>query len=242
MKTQAARLQYVLSEINKTPYEFSKELGYKRPDSIYHVLNQQQKISTSMQERIMKTNYEINEVWLISGKGSPFIKKVLKGSYGSEYFSNGMAIYPARLKFQDIKLLAKNFAQQIFTEELNISYEVKVRASNIEGLEFIYTTFSIENNEKYLDRNYSLLISPEWKVCQYFDFWRITQRSRRCENLLNISNDFRKTYLQCFENKIRSLLDTFDESYFDDEDSDNNLTQMNKDKEGFVQIYSTDLR
>lgn len=74
--TQAKRLQFILSELHITPYRFSKILGYKRPDSIYHILSGHQKISTKMQRRINETKYEINVNWLISGKGVPFQKQV----------------------------------------------------------------------------------------------------------------------------------------------------------------------
>ena len=43
MNSQGLRLQYVLNELKITPYRFSKLLGYKSPDTIYHILNEKQK-------------------------------------------------------------------------------------------------------------------------------------------------------------------------------------------------------
>lgn len=242
MKTQATRLQYILSELQITPYEFSKVLGYKSPDSIYHVLNGIQNISTNMLNRIRNTEYEINENWLITEKGTPFVKRVTKGEYGNEYFSNGIVIYPARLNFYDIRKLAGKLADVIFYAPDSNNYTVKARASLNEGLEFIYTTYYIESNKRHYDKQYALSISPNWKITNFFDYWRLEQKTRRCQNLLYLTNDSRLTYAESFETKVREILDELDEYYFEEEIDSNKFDSECKTKDGFVELYETDSR
>lgn len=241
-RTESARLQYILSELQITPYEFSKKLGYKSPDSIYHILNGVQKISTNMLNRIRNTEYEINENWLVTEKGTPFIKRVVKGEYGNEYFSNGMVIYPARLNIYDVKKLAKKLAEVIFYDPESTNFKVKARTSLIEGIEFIYTTFFIDSNERHYDRQYSLNISPNWKITNFFDYWRIEEKSRRCQNLLDLTNDSRLTYIEEFETKVRGILDELDKDYFDEKFYSDKFDSECKTNDGYIELYETDSR
>ena len=242
MNTPHGRLQSALAALGISAYQFSQLLGYKRPDSVYHVLNGQKALSENMIERIKNSPLEINTDWLITGDGEPLIKKVVKGEYGEEYFSDGRVIYPARINFMDARKLVKALARTMFGKhEDEYSYEVKVRPCAIEGLEIIYTTFTVLQAEKYLDKSYCVVVAPNWKVTHFYDYWRISQPDRRCQNLLR-NEDIARTYIQSFECQIREILDTFTESYFDDMDEHLEIGKEVKDSEGFVKIYSTDIR
>lgn len=72
MENVSERLKKVLEVLKITPYEFSKVLGYKSPDSIYHILNGKQNISRSMIEKISQNYHDISINWLMVGQGSVF--------------------------------------------------------------------------------------------------------------------------------------------------------------------------
>ena len=57
-------------------------------------------------------------------------------------------------------------------------------------------------------------MSPEWKIISFFDFWRINNPTRRCQNLLEITNDSRRTSIEAFETRTREFLDEIDENCF----------------------------
>lgn len=70
----------------------------------------------------------------------------------------------------------------------------------------------------------------------------VNEPIRRCQNLLNISNEFRVTFLESLETEIRKVLDTFDAKYYEYNDRENPFTHMSKDEDGFTLIYNTDAR
>lgn len=72
MKDVSERLKELITMLNISPYEFSKVLGYKSPDSIYHILNGKQSLSRSMIENINTKYSQVNINWVLFGKGAMF--------------------------------------------------------------------------------------------------------------------------------------------------------------------------
>lgn len=242
MKSSFSRLQFAISKLEVTPYEFSRKIGYKRPDLVYQVLNNKKNISDNMIKRISDSEFNINIDWLKTGKGTPFVKKLLKGSYGNEYSANGEIVYPARLRFREVRQIALGFANIIGELENRGNYEVKARPSIQEGIEFIFTTYGIEENKRYNDDQYVLIMSPEWKVELFFDFWRVDSPNRRCQNLYSLMEEKKTKYQSRFENVVCDIIESIDKSYFEYHERGIFFNSLNKDEDGFAILYNTDLR
>lgn len=200
------RMTKVLSELKISPYKFSKELGFKRPDTLYQFISGQINMSERFREAIRATPYNINLDWIDTGKGQPFIYKITRGRYGLEYFIDGKIVYPARLDFHFIKRIAHDFAKIIIPNWEFASYLIEVRNSGVEGLDFRYTTFGIEDGVKYNDHYFTIILSHEWEVLNFSEFWRIDEPSRRAENLMRLGSDFVELYSQAFENALYLIL------------------------------------
>ena len=228
-QTQGERLLYILSELKITPYRLSKELGYRSPDSVYRVLNNEKQVS---QRFIMALGhrYGINSRWLLYGEGNAFNYKITKGFYGNEFSYNGKLIYPARLKFYKIREIAEAFAKVIFGDSDTEDYNVETKVVLIDGLEFRYTTFTIENERVFYDKYYSVIILPDWSLGAFFDFWRIEGENRRCQNLFELLPERRQDFIDVLfpilhEIEVCSVL----------ADDDDILFKNNE----YIKIYST---
>ena len=241
MSTHSSRLQRILAELKITPFQFAKELGYKRPDSVYQILNGESRITTQFVERLKNTDYKINTNWLLLGEGIPIAARIEKGEYGNEIGVEGQIFYPARLNFNHVRKLARFVSKAVFSYEEEQDYMVKARSFSIEGLEIVYTTLHFENGRQYPEKMYVVTIQPDWRVSSFFDFWRIEEESKRCQNLIDMSKDLRQQYLESFEMQIAMLIN--------DIDRNENLRDMipfteegGQDKNGYIEIYSTDIR
>lgn len=68
----------VLNTYDSSPYNFSRELGFKSPSTIYHIINGVNKISTELVERIRNSRFKnINTDWLVFGFGNQVMKNRL---------------------------------------------------------------------------------------------------------------------------------------------------------------------
>lgn len=206
LNSQPKRLSWLINKLELTPYQLSKELNYKSPASIYHILKNIKKINNSFSNRLKLYNPTINTDWLITGWGDPFIHKY---EFKEIVSSNSKIIYPARLDFFNIKKIAILFSKIIFTTPDDENFSIKVRKCGVEGLEFIYTTYNYYENQKSKDRYYTIIIQPDWRITFHFDFWRVEEITRRCENLLNISHKIE----QYFQNSISEFLVFLDKNY-----------------------------
>lgn len=236
-KTPNQRLQWILSDINITPYKFSKDLEYKTPDIIYNIINDKNNINKNLLNRIELSKHPINIEWIKTGFGDPLNRKLDKGGYGNELGHNYIIIYPNRLDFNFLKNFAENFAVALNIE--SDSYSVEVRTANIVGLEFKFTIYSEVKDIVIKDKYYSLTLNPDWNISNFFDFWRVREESMRCQNLLELYRNIP----QKFENAIYPIIERLkiliestnnDEILFDD--------IYLKDTLNFKMLYKTDER
>jgi hypothetical protein len=240
LDSEGKRLQWIIGELGMTPYQFSKELGYKSPDTVYHIINGINKISDNFAKNLDESGFHINSFWVLKGRGEPFKFKLTQGQHGNEYSAGGRIIYPGRLDFYWVNRIAKCFADIIFADPffspVEESYRVEVRKCAVEGLEFIYTTYNFDKGKKYLQKYFSIILQPDWKVTCYFDFWRIEEESRRGQNLLDLSETFDSTASEQFENSLYLLLNGIVDSEINDPlfDFDYNSN--------FIELYRTDSR
>jgi len=63
------RIKLLLRFLKTSPILFSRSLGYKRPDTIYNVLNNKYGISSDLVNKIISKYPEINPQWLLAGEG-----------------------------------------------------------------------------------------------------------------------------------------------------------------------------
>src|SRR5689334_11259074 len=109
-KTVGERIVRLIEYLKITPYQLSKELGYKRPDSIYNVINDKSKMGGNLISK-MKDRYEtLNINWLMKGTGEMFNKQI-NAPYGNEIIKDKMIIYPSKLTYEYLKSLSLNFAR-----------------------------------------------------------------------------------------------------------------------------------
>ena len=71
MNTFGERLAYFIELVGMRPAEFSREVGYKRPDKIYHAIDNKFKLSLESLEDIAVRFPDLNLDWLIRGEGEP---------------------------------------------------------------------------------------------------------------------------------------------------------------------------
>lgn len=69
MNTFGERLGYFIELVGMRPAEFSREVGYKRPDKIYHAIDNKFKLSLESLEDVAARFPELNLDWLIRGDG-----------------------------------------------------------------------------------------------------------------------------------------------------------------------------
>ena len=75
MNTFGERLAYFIELVGMRPAEFSREVGYKRPDKIYHAIDNKFKLSLESLEDIAVRFPELNLDWLIRGDGEALKSK-----------------------------------------------------------------------------------------------------------------------------------------------------------------------
>lgn len=63
------RIRLLLRFLRTSPILFAKSLEYKRPDTIYNVLNDKYGISSDLVNKIITKYPEINPQWLLTGEG-----------------------------------------------------------------------------------------------------------------------------------------------------------------------------
>lgn len=88
MNTFGERLAYFIELVGMRPAEFSREVGYKRPDKIYHAIDNKFKLSLESLEEVAARFPELNLDWLIRGDGEAL--KVPPIQVGSPQRNNEM--------------------------------------------------------------------------------------------------------------------------------------------------------
>ncbi|WP_109435644.1 hypothetical protein [Aquimarina sp. AU119] len=235
------RLQMVLIELDVTPYKFSKELSYKSPDTVYHIINGKNGLSNNFLKRIEDSNYSINIDWLKTGHGEPLNHSIGKGKYRNEIFCEDKILYPSELNFFFIKKIAIAFAKVIDIEET--SYKVDAKIAGIKGLEFRYITFGEQENKLSKHRIYSIILGLDWIISSYADYWdMIARNSIKGQNLLELysSNGIK----QIFENAIFPIhKEIHDTKNLWEKDSEPFLIEKFLEiDDPFKELYNTDSR
>lgn len=242
METHGERLVHLISKLKITPYQLSKELGYKRPDSIYTVINNSSKIGGKFISKLKQRYPTVNINWLVDGRGEMFKRKIRKGDYGCEILKNGVIIYPAKLSFEYLKRLAYNFSKRLWIYPEEMLFKMEARIVMTDGLEFKATTYGYDANRLFLNKMYSILVMPDWQVAGLFDFWRIEEESRRCQNLFKLTpdsiNDFNNAIYESIEDLENGQQDNHFQvdPYFKDDNwheilvSDPRINQKSKGK------------
>lgn len=71
--TDDKKLETVLNALGKSAHAFSKEMGYKSPASVYHILNQVNSLSQAMKDRILKVYPNVNALFLSDDSKLPVL-------------------------------------------------------------------------------------------------------------------------------------------------------------------------
>lgn len=194
-----ANLAKLLVKLDITPYKFSKDLGYKSPDSIYSMLNGQAGFSSSFFERLEKAYPKINFGYLLNGFGEVFINKIDNTNFGMD-----VPFYPAELGFDHLKNTVLDIAKRVFPLCENDSFVIRVRRALTRGLELEITKYVIDD-KLFLDKVYNLLIMPDWKLGSAFEHWSLRSLDNiskgRCQNL---NDSFSETNI-AFDNIVFEL-------------------------------------
>ncbi|QQU02168.1 hypothetical protein [Myroides odoratus] len=167
LKTLGERLEWMIKELEYTPSEFSRKLGYKSPDTVYHIIGGKNGLSSSFCNRLNSLKKEISIDWLVNGEGSPFnynIQDINRFYVFNEVF------YPSKLSFHWLKEFALVLGNELFYVS-NSSYSAHVTISGIGGLDFIFVEYGDCDTRKYAIRYYNILINPDWTVGRFFDYW-----------------------------------------------------------------------
>lgn len=112
MNTFGERLAYFIALVGMRPAEFSREVGYKRPDKIYHAIDNKFKLSLESLEDIANRFPELNLDWLVRGEGEPL--KPIRIETDS---------LPQKLKDKVEALQKYVLTQRVLLEELGIQIE-----------------------------------------------------------------------------------------------------------------------
>lgn len=186
------RLRWILNELNISAYSFSKRLSYKSPDTVYNILNGKNEICDNFLLRIKHSVRQINLEWIKYGTGKPLYHFMEIGN-ANEIHTKEKIIYPGTLNFEFIKKIAKCLELMLLLDsEL---CKVEVRIIGIVGLEYKFTTFFYENGKAKMNKYYSIIISPDWMVSSFFDFWSINESSMRCQNLLKLMPNLNEEFM-----------------------------------------------
>ncbi|MEP3387825.1 MAG: helix-turn-helix transcriptional regulator [Reichenbachiella sp.] len=228
------RLAELIETLGLTKAEFSRVLGYKSAHPIYMILNGSNRISTPFLKRLELTTLRVNTEWLLTGKGEMRTNEYLNLEYGQEVFHKGRVIYPRRLSKHQALILALKLADLIYNSPEEHYLTIEVQSFINFGLSFIFTEYSEEKDPKfdevtYIGKKHYVGLNPEWNVIGYYDSWRNSKETARCENLLS-----QKSKSQ-FDSVIRNFLLSIYENF---EFPEKDLFGSNEtSREGYVTLY-----
>ncbi|MCV9387431.1 helix-turn-helix domain-containing protein [Reichenbachiella ulvae] len=228
------RLKQLIVNLGLSKAEFARKLGYKSPHPIYMILNGSNKISNSFIRKLELSTLRVNTEWLLHGDGEMRTKEILNLQYGNEVFHNGRVIYPRRLSKHQVLILALKFAELIYDSPEDYYFTIEVQSISKFGLGFVFTKFSSDPDPKFDEVTYAGImhyvnINPEWKITGYYDSWRNSQETARCQNLLN------DQVMDEFDSVIRKyLLDLHENFEFPEKDL---FKSSITSHEGFITIY-----
>lgn len=186
-ESQGSLLSQLLLELGITPYKFSKELGYKSPDSIYAIINGQTGISGRFLERLKEVYPNVNVNFLVNGLGEKFINKIDRGGCGNE-----LSVYPAELSYDHLRSISLDFLKKVVYDIEDKSIMIRARRAVFRGLELELSQYFIYDHYKMLDKINTLILLPDWQVGVSFDHWGSGSpdlKDGRSQNLLEYIPD-----------------------------------------------------
>jgi len=205
LDTIGKRLQWILNDLDITPYAFSKALGFKSPDSVYHIFNGRNGLSKVFMDKIEKSDFKINVSWLLTGRGVPYISMIFNSLPG-RYYADKVEITPAKLDKHYLKLFADKMADLIFENGINEDFTVAVRICGISGVEYLFTSFSKFGKERIVNRKYTAILQPNWKVTGLFEFLKPDEENQTALDLSIIKNAAGVGLLESIDLSIHPLL------------------------------------
>ena len=220
-KTQGERLTLLIQQLGITPYQFSKDMGYKRPDSIYKLTNKQGNLSGKFLSKLKEIHPEVSMNWLLNGVGEMFTDKIKNEDFGAEPKISGPEVYPARLSYNGLKKLATAFSNCLWKYPEEELFKMEVRKAMTDGLELKITRYYKEEDQLVKDRVYSILIMPDWNISGFFDFWRVDMDSRRGQNLFELNPHSKAEFADLIKQFIHDLKKEdaeFNTAYLKDEE------------------------
>lgn len=235
--TPNERLKWILKELNVTPYKFSKGLNYKSPDTVYNILNGKNNICENFLFRIrLSSPYPINIEWLRNGVGEP-LNHIMEIGDANEIGTKEKILYPCDLNFEFIKKISESLANAIDIDYFGESHKAEVRIAGIAGLEFKFTSFSWETEEPVPARFFSLILSPDWLISSFFDFYWSIGPLLRGQNLLKFRNNSKQIFMDAIypiHMEIKRFVSSQPEGLIPPD------FQYLKSSESFTELYITD--
>ena len=219
------RLKWILKEKNLTAYKLAQILQYKSPDTIYHILKGENNLSTSFIQKLEKSDLKVNPLWLMHNIGEPFKYKLHK-----RYRFNHKSVSPADLDYYFIKNIGCSIADTFL--DAPESYTIEARICGINGLEYKYTIYLMEERKAYIDKYYSVIIQADWKVVSFYEFYTVNHKYKTGEDLFSYTEE--PTMINDTIGKIMNKSETEYENY--------DMEPFLKEKNYFQEIYKSDSR
>ena len=219
------RLKWILKEKNLTAYKLAQILHYKSPDTIYHILKGENNLSTSFIQKLEKSDLKVNPLWLMHNIGEPFKYKLHK-----RYRFNHKSVSPADLDYYFIKNIGCSIADTFL--DAPESYTIEARICGINGLEYKYTIYLMEERKAYIDKYYSVIIQADWKVVSFYEFYTVNHKYKTGEDLFSYTEE--PTMINDTIGKIMNKSETEYENY--------DMEPFLKEKNYFQEIYKSDSR
>lgn len=95
------RISDLIEALGVNPNQFAEILGLDRPDKIYNILNNRNKVSTETLELISTNVENINNSWLLNGKGDMFTKEEGDLNKRSNYLDEVLALKKQIFELKD---------------------------------------------------------------------------------------------------------------------------------------------
>lgn len=95
------RISDLIEALGVNPNQFAEILGLDRPDKIYNILNNRNKVSTETLELISTNVENINNSWLLNGKGDMFTKEEGDLNQRSNYLDEVLALKKQIFELKD---------------------------------------------------------------------------------------------------------------------------------------------
>ncbi|MDC1774259.1 hypothetical protein, partial [Bacteroides uniformis] len=148
----------------------------------------------------------------------------------SQLFGNHKSVSPADLDYYFIKNIGCSIADTFL--DAPESYTIEARICGINGLEYKYTIYLMEERKAYIDKYYSVIIQADWKVVSFYEFYTVNHKYKTGEDLFSYTEE--PTMINDTIGKIMNKSETEYENY--------DMEPFLKEKNYFQEIYKSDSR